>query len=50
MYSTLDVLKLDKSIDVKDLQSQNMWFISLTSEVSKLETSRVRKEEQPENI
>ncbi len=47
---TLEVSKLDKSKDNKDLQSENIWPNPVTWEVLKLDKSKYSNEEQFQNI
>ena len=49
MYKTFDVLKLDKSIDVNDLQSANKCPILATLLVSRFDKFTDFKEVQPTN-
>ena len=50
IFVTADVLKLDKSSEVKLLHSSNIVFIFVTAEVSKLDKSSEVKDLQAPNI
>lgn len=50
LYATLLISKLDKSSEVKEVQSSNIEFICVPIDVSKLDKSRDVKPLQPLNI
>ena len=47
---TFDVSTFDKLTEVKEVQSQNKWFITVTWDKLKLEKSKEIKDLQPLNI